>query len=95
MSIEDQFFITALGNQKATNLSSAKRKFKKQFAGELPKTVQEYADKNDLTLAQARKELTGKGVNFKDPTGFKDITKGLAGVTAANYDLEQSFEKKT
>ena len=92
MSIEDQIFLQTLGNQKATNLEREKKKFKKRFAGDIPKTVQEYADANDLTLAQARAELTEKGVRLQGPTTFKDITKGLAGVTAANYDLEQNLE---
>ena len=70
MSIEDQFFLATLGNQKETNLQSAKKKFKKRFAGETPKTLQEYADANDLTLAQARKELIDKGVRLQNPTSI-------------------------
>ena len=92
MSIEDQFFLATLGNQKETNLQSAKKKFKKRFAGEIPKTVQEYADQQGITLAQARAELAEKGVRLQGPTAFKDLTKGLPGVTAANYDLEQNLE---
>jgi len=92
MSIEDQLFLSSISNQKETNLQSAKRKFKKRFAGEIPKTLQEYADQQGITLAQARAELAEKGVRLQGPTGFKDITKGLAGVTAANYDLEQNLE---
>ena len=92
MSIEDQFFLTALGGQKETNLSSAKRKFKKKFAGETPKTLQEYADANDLTLAQANLELKAKGVRLQNPTPFKDIKKGYGAFTTANYDLEDQLE---
>ena len=92
MSIEDQIFLQTLGNQKATNLEREKKKFKKRFAGDIPKTVQEYADANDLTLAQARAELTEKGVRLQGPTAFKDITSGLGALTAANYDLEQNLE---
>ena len=92
MSIEDQFFLTALGGQKETNLQSAKRKFKKKFAGEIPKTLQEYAKKNNLTLAQANKELTDKGVRLQTPTPFKDIKSGYGAFTTANYDLEDQLE---
>ena len=92
MSIEDQFFLATLGNQKETNLQSAKRKFKKRFAGETPKTLQEYADANDLTLAQARKELIDKGVRLQNPTPFKDIKSGYGAFTTANYDLEDQLE---
>ena len=92
MSIEDQIFLQTLGNQRATNLEREEKKFKKRFAGEIPKTVQEYADQQGITLAQARAELAEKGVRLQGPTTFKDITKGLAGVTAANYDLEQNLE---
>ena len=92
MSIEDQFFLATLGNQKETNLQSAKRKFKKRFAGETPKTLQEYADANNLTLAQARKELTDKGVRLQNPTPFKDIKSGYGAFTTANYDLEDQLE---
>ena len=92
MSIEDQFFLSALGNQKETNLQSAKKKFKKRFAGETPKTLQEYADANDLTLAQARKELIDKGVRLQNPTPFKDIKSGYGAFTTANYDLEDQLE---
>ena len=92
MSIEDQIFLQTLGNQRATNLEREKKKFKKRFAGEIPKTVQEYADQQGLTLAQARAELTEKGVRLQSPTAFKDITSGLGALTAANYDLEQNLE---
>lgn len=92
MSIEDQFFLTALGNQKETNLSSAKKKFKKKFAGEIPKTIQEYADANDLTLAQANKELLDKGVRLQNPTNFKNIKDGAGAFFTANYDLEDQLE---
>jgi len=92
MSIEDQFFLATLGNQKESNLQSAKKKFKKRFAGEIPKTVQEYADQQGITLAQARAELTEKGVRLQNPTAFKDIKSGLGALTAANYDLEQNLE---
>ena len=92
MSIEDQFFLATLGNQKETNLQSAKKKFKKRFAGETPKTLQEFADANDLTLAQARKELIDKGVRLQNPTPFKDIKKGYGAFTTANYDLEDQLE---
>ena len=92
MSIEDQFLLTALGNQKETNLQSAKRKFKKKFAGETPKTLQEYADANELTLAQANLELRDKGVRLQNPTPFKDIKKGYGAFTTANYDLEDQLE---
>ena len=92
MSIEDQIFLQTLGNQKATNLEREKKKFKKRFAGEIPQTVQEYADQQGITLAQAKKELTDKGVRFQDPTAFKDIKHGLGALTAANYDLEQNLE---
>ena len=92
MSIEDQIFLQTLGNQRATNLEREKKKFKKRFAGEIPKTVQEYADQQGLTLAQARAELTEKGVRLQGPTAFKDITSGLGALTAANYDLEQNLE---
>ena len=73
MSIEDQFFLSTLGNQRETNLQSAKKKFKKKFAGEIPKTLQEYADANDLTLAQANKELIDRGVRLQNPKAFRDI----------------------
>ena len=92
MSIEDQLLLTALGGQKETNLQSAKRKFKKKFAGETPKTLQEYADANELTLAQANKELIDKGVRLQNPTPFKDIKKGYGAFTTANYDLEDQLE---
>ena len=92
MSIEDQFFLATLGNQKETNLQSAKKKFKKRFAGETPKTLQEYADANNLTLAQARKELIDKGVRLQNPTPFKDIKSGYGAFTTANYDLEDQLE---
>ena len=92
MSIEDQFFLATLGNQKETNLQSAKKKFKKRFAGETPKTLQEYADANDLTLAQARKELIDKGVRLQNPKAFKDIKSGYGAFTTANYDLEDQLE---
>jgi len=64
MSIEDQLFLSALSNQKETNLQSAKKKFKKRFAGEIPKTVQQYADANNLTLSEARKELKAKNISL-------------------------------
>ena len=92
MSIEDQLLLTALGGQKETNLQSAKRKFKKKFAGETPKTLQEYADANELTLAQANQELRDKGVRLQNPTPFKDIKKGYGAFTTANYDLEDQLE---
>ena len=92
MSIEDQFFLATLGNQKETNLQSAKKKFKKKFAGETPKTLQEYADANDLTLAQANKELIDKGVRLQNPTPFKNIKSGYGAFTTANYDLEDQLE---
>ncbi len=38
---------------------------------------------HDLTLAQARAELTEKGVRLQGPTTFKDITKGLAGANSS------------
>jgi len=92
MSIEDQFFLATLGNQKETNLQSAKRKFKKRFAGETPKTLQEFADANDLTLAQARKELIDKGVRLQNPTNFRNIKDGAGAFFTANYDLEDQLE---
>ena len=92
MSIEDQFFLTALGNQKETNLQSAKKKLKKRLAGETPKTLQEYADANDLTLAQARKELIDKGVRLQNPTNFRNIKEGAGAFFTANYDLEDQLE---
>jgi hypothetical protein len=92
MSIEDQIFLQGLGNTRATNIEREEKKYKKRFAGDIPKTLQEYADQQGITLAQARAELKEKGVRLQGPTGFKDITKGLAGVTAANYDLEQNLE---
>ena len=92
MSIEDQIFLQTLGNQKATNLEREEKKFKKRFAGEIPKTVQEYADQQGITLAQARADLSDKGVRLQGPTAFKDITSGLGAFTAANYDLEQNLE---
>ena len=92
MSIEDQFFLAALGNQKETNLQSAKRKFKKKFAGDTPKTLQEYADANDLTLAQANKELIDKGVRLQNPTNFRNIKDGAGAFFTANYDLEDQLE---
>ena len=64
MSIEDQLFLSSISNQKETNLQSAKKKFKKRFAGDIPKTVQEYADANNLTLADARKELKAKNIRL-------------------------------
>jgi hypothetical protein len=93
MSIEDQIFLQTLGNQKATNLEREKKKFKKRFAGDIPKTVQEYADQQGITLAQAKTELKDKGVRFQDPTAFKNIKSGLGAFTAANYDLEQNLEE--
>ena len=93
MSIEDQIFLQGLGNTRATNIEREEKKYKKRFAGDIPKTLQEYADQQGITLAQARAELKEKGVRLQGPTGFKDITKGLAGVTAANYDLEQNLEE--
>ena len=92
MSIEDQFFLATLGNQKETNLQSAKKKFKKRFAGETPKTLQEFADANDLTLAQARKELIDKGVRLQNPTNFRNIKDGAGAFFTANYDLEDQLE---
>ena len=92
MSIEDQFFLATLGNQKETNLQSAKKKFKKRFAGETPKTLQEYADANNLTLAQARKELIDKGVRLQNPTNFRNIKDGAGAFFTANYDLEDQLE---
>ena len=92
MSIEDQLFLSSISNQKETNLQSAKRKFKKRFAGETPKTLQEYADANNLTLAQAQKELTDKGVRLQNPKAFKDIKSGYGAFTTANYDLEDELE---
>ena len=92
MSIEDQIFLQTISNQKGTNLERERKKFKKRFAGETPKTLQEYADANNLTLAQARKELIDKGVRLQNPTPFKDIKKGYGAFTTANYDLEDQLE---
>ena len=92
MSIKDQFFLSTLGNQRETNLQSAKKKFKKRFAGETPKTLQEFADANDLTLAQARKELIDKGVRLQNPTNFRNIKDGAGAFFTANYDLEDQLE---
>ena len=84
MSIEDQFFLAALGNQKETNLQSAKKKFKKRFAGEIPKTVQEYADANNLTLAEARKELKAKNIRLGGVDAKKDNI--FQKIVGADYD---------
>ena len=92
MSIEDQFFLSTLGNQRETNLQSAKKKFKKKFAGEIPKTLQEYADANELTLAQANKELIDRGVRLQNPTNFRNIKDGAGAFFTANYDLEDQLE---
>ena len=92
MSIEDQLLLTALGGQKETNIQSAKKKFKKRFAGETPKTLKEYADVNNLTLAQAQKELIDKGVRLQNPKAFKNIKSGYGAFTTANYDLEDELE---
>ena len=48
-----------------TNLQQQRENLKKDLQVETPKTVQEYADANNLTLAQARKELIDKGVSYK------------------------------
>ena len=92
MSIEDQIFLQTITNQKGTNLERERKKFKKRFAGETPKTLQEYADANNLTLAQARKELIDKGVRLQNPKAFKDIKSGYGAFTTANYDLEDQLE---
>jgi hypothetical protein len=92
MSIEDQLFLSSISNQKETNLESAKRKFKKKFAGDTPKTLQEYADANNLTLAQANKELLDKGVRLQNPTNFRNIKDGAGAFFTANYDLEDELE---
>ena len=57
MSIEDQIFLQTISNQKGTNLERERKKFKKRFAGDIPKTLQEYADQQGITLAQARADF--------------------------------------
>jgi len=92
MSIEDQIFLQSLSNQRATNLEREEKKFKTKFAGEIPKTLQEYADANNLTLAQANKELTDKGIRLQTPTNFRNIKDGFGAFITANYDLEDELE---
>jgi len=74
MSIEDQLFLQSIGLNKETNINRARKKERKRLAGEIPKTVREYADENDIPYSQALQDLKtvglGKLVSKKD-TNFE------------------------
>jgi len=62
MSIEDQLFLQSIGLNKETNINRARKKERKRLAGEIPKTVREYADENDIPYSQALQELKPVGL---------------------------------
>ena len=70
MSIEDQLFLQSVGLGRESNINRARKKERKRLAGEIPKTVREYAEQNDISYSQALQELKqiglGKLVSKKD-----------------------------
>jgi len=62
MSIEDQLFLQSIGLNKETNINRARKKERKRLAGEIPKTVREYADENDIPYSQALQDLKTVGL---------------------------------
>ena len=73
MSLED--FKTFADLTSASSIKEAERKIRKRLAGTMPTTVVEYADKNNISLAEATKQLDAKGYlsqiqPFKDGSSF-------------------------
>ncbi len=62
MSIEDQLFLQSIGLNKETNINRARKKERKRLAGEIPKTVREYAEENDIPYSQALQDLKPIGL---------------------------------
>jgi len=87
-------FLNLLESEKASNLSEAKKKLKKRFAAEVPTTVFEYMEQNDVPYDVALQELDAMGIKVGQLTATKDFTKGLPGVTAAAYDAIGTGSRK-
>jgi len=87
-------FLNLLESEKASNLTEAKKKLKKRFAAEVPTTVFEYMEQNDVPYDVALQELEAKGIKVGQLTATKDFTKGLPGVTAAAYDAIGTGSRK-
>jgi hypothetical protein len=81
-----ELFLNLLESEKASNLDDAKKKLKQRFASEIPNTVFEYMEQNNIPYDQAIAELKAKGVQLGQITSDIDFTSGLPGVTAAAYD---------
>ena len=87
-------FLNLLESEKASNLDDAKKKLKQRFASEIPTTVFEYMEQNDVPYDVALQELDAMGIKVGQLTATKDFTKGLPGVTAAAYDAIGTGSRK-
>ena len=62
MSVEDQLFLQSLQFGRESNINRARKKERKRLAGDIPKTVREYAEQNDISYSQALQELKQIGL---------------------------------